>query len=37
MDINEAIYKTKGKNDECYTPASVVYSILKYIPNEWVI
>lgn len=35
MTINDAIYKTKGKNDECYTPAYVVKEIIPYIPKGW--
>lgn len=35
--INDAIYKTKGKNDECYTPRYVVESIVEYIPKNKVI
>ena len=31
--INKAIYKTNGKNDECYTPEYVVEAILPYIPK----
>lgn len=37
MTINDAIYKTKGKNDECYTPANVVETIMPYIPKQWVV
>lgn len=32
--INDAIYATSGKNDECYTPKYVVESILPYIPKD---
>ena len=35
--INDAIYSTKGKNDECYTPRYVVEAILPYIPKDKVI
>jgi hypothetical protein len=35
--INDAIYKTNGKNDECYTPRYVVEAILQYIPKNKVI
>ena len=35
--INDAIYKTNGKNDECYTPRYVVEAILQYIPKDKVI
>lgn len=35
--INNAIYETKGKNDECYTPRYVVEAILPYIPKDKVI
>ena len=37
MTINDAIYKTKGKNDECYTPSNVVKTIMPYIPKGWVV
>lgn len=35
--INNAIYKTNGKNDECYTPRYVVEALLPYIPKNKVI
>lgn len=28
---------SKGKNDECYTPAYGVLPILKYIPKDWTV
>lgn len=37
MNINDAIYKTNGKNDECYTPENVVRAIMPFIPKSWVI
>lgn len=33
FDIHDAIYKTNGGNDECYTPEWVVRAILPYIPK----
>ena len=35
--INDAIYKTNGKNDECYTPRYVVEAILPYVPKNKII
>ena len=35
--INNAIYETKGKNDECYTPRYVVEAILPFIPKNVVV
>lgn len=35
--INNAIYKTNGKNDECYTPRYVVECIIPFIPKSSVI
>ncbi len=35
--INNAIYKTSGKNDECYTPKYVVESIIPFVPKSFVI
>lgn len=32
--INQAIYNTQGKNDECMTPDWVVKAILPYIPRK---
>ena len=32
--INDGMYKTSGKNDECYTPRYVVQSILRFIPKD---
>jgi hypothetical protein len=37
MDINQAIYKTRGCNDECYSPAYAVESIVNLIPNDYTI
>jgi hypothetical protein len=37
MNINDAIYKTRGKNDECYTPEEAVTPLLEIIPKDLVI
>ena len=35
--INNALYETSGKNDECYTPRYIVEAILPYIPRNKVV
>ena len=34
FNINDAIYQTKGSNDECYTPRYVVEAIIPFIPKH---
>ena len=36
MTSKDILY-SKGKNDECYTPAYGVKPILKYIPENWTV
>ncbi len=35
--INDAVYKSKGKHDECYTPKDFVERIVKFVPKNWTV